>query len=177
MTGKEIKDYLEASYNRWIVTATKPTDHVLNIVQKDDPRTGQKGWSFIERAYNFDSAAGINYTVDVTKPFGSRIVITSMADGKPFSMDETYNVAMTSYRASGGGGLLAEVGIDTDKIAERTVEYYPEIREILYEYLKKNRVIDPAVIGDPAKIGHWSFVPENIAGPAIERDINLIFKK
>lgn len=100
-----------------------------------------------------------------------------MADGKPFSMDETYNVAMTSYRASGGGGLLAEVGIDTDKIAERTVEYYPEIREILYEYLKKNHVIDPAVIGDPAKIGHWSFVPENIAGPAIERDINLIFKK
>ena len=177
MTGKEIKDYLEASYNRWIVTATKPTDHVLNIVQKDDPRTGQKGWSFIERAYNFDSAAGIDYTVDVKKPFGSRIVITSMADGKPFSMDETYNVAMTSYRASGGGGLLAEVGIDTDKIAERTVEYYPEIREILYEYLKKNRVIDPAVIGDPAKIGHWSFVPENIAGPAIERDINLIFKK
>ena len=177
MTGQEIKDYLEASYNRWIVTATKPTDHVLNIVQKDDPRTGQKGWSFIERAYNFDSAAGIDYTVDVTKPFGSRIVITSMADGKPFSMDETYNVAMTSYRASGGGGLLAEAGIDTDKIAERTVEYYPEIREILYEYLKKNRVIDPAVIGDPAKIGHWSFVPENIAGPAIERDMNLIFKK
>ena len=62
MTGKEIKDYLEASYNRWIVTATKPTDHVLNIVQKDDPRTGQMGWSFIERAYNFDSAAGIDYT-------------------------------------------------------------------------------------------------------------------
>ena len=44
MTGQELKDYLEASYNRWIVTATKPTDHVLNIVQKDDPRTGQKSW-------------------------------------------------------------------------------------------------------------------------------------
>ena len=177
MTGKELKAYLEASYNRWIVTVAKPTDHVLNIVHRDDPRTGQKGWSFIERSYNFDSAAGIDYTVDVTKPFGSRITISSMADGTPFSLDETYNVAMTSYRASGGGGLLAEVGIDTDRISERTVEYYPEIRELLYEYLKKNRVIDPAVIGDPSKIGHWSFVPESVAGPAIRRDMDLIFKK
>lgn len=177
MSGKEIKDYLEASYNRWIVTATKPTDHVLNIVRKDDPRTGQQGWSFIERAYNFDSAAGIDYTVDVTKPYGSRVTISSMADGKPFSMDETYNVAMTSYRASGGGGLLAEIGIDTGRISERVVEYYPEIRELLYDYLKKNHVIDPVVIGDPAVIGHWSFVPESVAGPAMERDMNLLFKK
>ncbi len=177
MTGRELKDYLEASYNRWIVTAAKPTDHVLNIVRKDDPRTGQEGWSFIERTYNFDSAAGINYTVDVTKPFGSRIEISALAGGEPFSLAETYNVAMTSYRASGGGGLLAEAGIDTDKIADRTVEYYPEIREILYDYLKRNKVIDPAVIGDPSKIGHWSFVPENVAGLAIDRDIDLIFKK
>ncbi len=177
MTGQELKDYLEASYNRWIVTAAGPADHILNIVRKDDPRTGQEGWSFVERAYNFDSAAGIDYTVDVTKPFGSRVVISSMADGAPFSLEQTYNVAMTSYRASGGGGLLAEAGIDTDRIAERTVEYYPEIREILYEYLKANQVIDPAVIGDPGRIGHWSFVPENIAGPAIERDLSLIFKK
>ena len=177
MTGKEIKDYLEASYNRWVVTAAKPADHVLNIVRKDDPRTGQKGWSFVERFYNFDSAAGIDYTVDVTKPFGSRITVTSMADGTPFGLEETYNVAMTSYRASGGGGLLAEIGIDTGGISERTVEYYPEIREILYEYLKKNKAIDPAVIGDPSKIGHWSFVPESVAGPAMERDMELIFNK
>ncbi len=177
MTGQEIKDYLEASYNRWIVTARKPTDHVLNIVRKDDPRSGQEGWSFVERTYNFDSAAGIDYTVDVTKPFGSRVLVSSMADGTPFSLERTYNVAMTSYRASGGGGLLAEIGIDTDRITERTVEYYPEIREILYEYLKKNHVIDPAVIGDPARVGHWSFVPEDIAGPAVERDFSLIFKK
>lgn len=175
MSGKEIKDYLEASYNRWIVTASGPADHVLNIVRRDDPRNGRKGWSFAERAYNFDSAAGINYTVDVTKPYGSRIVITTMADGRPFNFGETYNVAMTSYRANGGGGLLAEAGIDTDTISERTVEYYPEIREILYDYLRKNRVIDSAVIGDPAVIGHWSFVPEKVAGPAIERDLELLF--
>lgn len=175
MTGKEIKDYLEASYDRWIVTASGSSDRVLNIVRRDDPRTGQKGWSFIERSYNFDSAAGIDYTVDVTKPRGSRVTVSSMADGSPFDPGASYNVAMTSYRASGGGGLLAEIGIDTDRISERTVEYYPEIREILYEYLKKNRVIDPAVIGDPATIGRWSFVPENIAVPAIERDMKLLF--
>ena len=99
-----------------------------------------------------------------------------MADGTPFSLDSTYNVAMTSYRASGGGGLLREIGIDTDRIAERTVEYYPEIREILYEYLKANHEIDPAVIGDPSVIGHWEFVPEKIARPALDRDLALLFE-
>ncbi len=176
MTGLEIKNYLEASYNRWIVTASGPSDHVLNIISRDDPRTGAKGWSFAERSYNFDSAAGIDYTVDVTRPYGSRISISSMADGTPFSLDSTYNVAMTSYRASGGGGLLREVGIDTDRIAERTVEYYPEIRELLYEYLKAHHEIDPAVIGDPSVIGHWEFVPEKTARPALDRDLALLFE-
>ena len=72
MTGKEIKDYLEFSYDQWINTVSKPADHVLKIHARDNPRNQQKGWSFMNRSYNFDSAAGINYTVDVTKPSGSR---------------------------------------------------------------------------------------------------------
>lgn len=175
MTGKELKDYLEASYDQWIVTCASPSDRLLKMVSRDDPRTGAKGWSFVERSYNFDSAAGINYTVDVTKPAGERIVISSMADGSEFKADAEYAVAMTSYRASGGGGLLQAAGIDTDKIEERVIEYYPEIRELLYEYLKKNGSIDPKAISDPKTVGTWAFAPAKIAGPAMERDWNLMF--
>jgi ATPase subunit of ABC transporter with duplicated ATPase domains len=50
---------------------------------------------------------------------------------------------MTSYRASGGGGHMKTAGIDTDNIAERVVEYYPEIRNILYDYLVEHKSIDP----------------------------------
>ena len=177
MTGEEIKNYLEISYDKWINTIVKADDHLLKIRQNDDPRTQQKGWSFINRSYNFDSAAGINYTVDVTKPFGERILISGMADGSAYELERKYNVAMTSYRASGGGGLLQEAGIDTDRIEDRTVARYPEIRNILYDYLMENGSIDPEVIGDPKVIGQWKFVPEKIAGPAMDRDMKLIFKR
>ncbi len=169
MTGEEIRLMLEASYDKWIQSPAG--GHVLKIRERDDPRTGQKGWSFVERSYNFDSAAGIRYTVDVTKPKGERVAIES------FDLSKEYNVAMTSYRASGGGGLLREAGVDTNRIDERIVSRYPEIREILYEYLKANGGIDPAVTGNPDVIGAWKFVPEKVAGPAIERDLELMFSR
>lgn len=178
MTGKEIKDYLEYSYDAWINTLKPGSSHVLKIVNEPDPRTGQKRWSFVNRSYNFDSAAGLVYDVDVTKPAGERIIIKSLADSSPFSMNETYNVAMTSYRASGGGYLMRlGAGIDTDKIDERVVEYYPEIRNILYDYLQKNGTIDPAVIGNPEVIGSWKFIPEGKAERHIEKDLALLFPK
>ena len=175
MTGKEIKDYLEASYDNWINTVSSPSDHVLKIVDRDDPRTGQKSWSFVGRSYNFDSAAGMYYTVDVTKPRGERVVVDSLVGGAPLEPDKTYNVAVTSYRASGGGGLMQAAGVDTGKIEERIVETYPEIRDILYNYLMDMGSIDPAVVGDPARIGSWRVVPEDLAGQALERDMDLLF--
>ena len=175
MSGNEIRKYLEASYDRWIKTIPDADGHLLNIEPYDDPRTGSKSWSFVERAYNFDSAGGLVYTVDVTKPAGSRVRIISLAGGKPFDLDATYSVAMTSYRACGGGDLLKEAGVDTDRIEERIQKRYPEYRALLYDYLKTHGSIDPAVTGDPAVIGHWSFVPENIVKPAMEKDFELLF--
>ena len=177
MTGEEIRNYLEHSYDKWINTIAKPDDRLLKIQSQDDPRTQQQRWSFVNRSYNFDSAAGINYTVDVTKPFGERVAIASMADGSAFDLLKEYNVAMTSYRASGGGNLMKEIGIDTDNIDERVVARYPEIRNILYDYLMENGSIDPEVIGNPAVIGHWEFVPEKLVKPAMDRDMDLLFKR
>ncbi len=177
MSGQEIKDYLEHSYNGWIQTASNSRDHVLNIEPRDNPRTGQKGWSFVAASFNFDSAAGLNYTVDVTKPFGSRVEISTLANGEPFAMDGEYNVAMTSYRASGGGNLMKLTGIDTDNIDERVVEKYPEIRNLVYEYLQKYGSIDPAIINNPDVLGHWEFVPEKLADKALKRDMELMFGK
>lgn len=176
MTGREIHDYLEYSYDQWINTVSRPGEHILKITPRHDSRTGQQGWSFVNRSYNFDSAAGIYYTVDVTKPSGSRVDIASMAGGQPFDPEKTYFVAMTSYRASGGGGILQAIGIDTDKITDRVVEYYPEIRNILYNYLLEHGSIDPAVIGDPARIGRWRFVPEGLAAKGIAADMQLLFQ-
>jgi len=175
MTGDEIVRYLEASYDRWINTVSRPTDHVLKIVPKDNPRNQQKGWSFINASYNFDSVAGLCYTVDVTKPRGKRIAVQSMADGSAFDAARTYNVAITSYRASGGGNLLDEIGINTDEIDTRVVARYPEIRNILYDYLKEHGTIESKAIGNPGLIGSWKFIPEKIANPALKTDYSLLF--
>lgn len=177
MTGEEILRYLEASYDQWIQTISKPGEHVLKIAQRADARTQQEGWSFVARTYNFDSAGGLWYTVDVTKPRGSRVTIEKMADETPFQLDRSYNVAMTSYRASGGGELLQQAGVDTDNIDERVVARYPEIRNILYDYLMKNGSIDPEIIGTPAVIGGWKFVPEKLANDALQADMDLLFRR
>lgn len=174
MTGREIKDYLEYSYDGWIVTDNP--SHLLKIQPKDDLRYSQKKWSFVNRSYNFDSAAGINYTVDIHKPMGERITILSMAGGEEFDQDKTYTVAMTSYRASGGGDILSKgAGVDTDKIEERIVERYPEYRELLYQYLKKNKVLSSESVGDKAVIGEWKFIPEKEAERRIAQDMKLLF--
>ena len=176
MTGREVKDFLEFSYGLWIKTMEKPGDHVLNISPRSDARTGTERWSFAEASYNFDSAAGINYTVDVTRPEGSRINITSMADGSAFDMDATYNVAMTSYRASGGGGAMVRgAGVNTGKIEERVVAKYPEIRDLIFQYINKQGLVDPAVIGNKAVLGSWRFIPEKLADPALKADRKLLF--
>jgi len=54
---------------------------------------------------------------------------------------------------------------------------YPEIRNILYDYLMENGSIDPEVIGNPAVIGHWEFVPEKLVKPAMDRDMERLFKR
>lgn len=176
MTGQEIKDYLEYSYDMWIQTPSRENGgHALKIRAGEDQRTGQQTWHFIGRSYNFDSAAGLDYTVDITRPAGSRVSISGMADGGTFCADSTYTVAMTSYRASGGGGLMSEgAGISPDESDSRIIARYPEMRVLLYEYLQKNGSITESSISNPAVIGHWEFVPES-AAEAVRKDMSLMF--
>ena len=174
MTGEQVKNYMEYSYDLWINTI--PGDHLLKISKRNDKRYGTESWSFDNRSYNFDSAGGLNYTVDVTKPFGSRINILSMADGSAFDTAATYKVAMTSYRANGGGNLIIKgAGIDTSKIEELVVEKLPEIRNIVYDYILANKIITPENIGNPEVIGSWKFIPEDKCQKLIEKDMELVF--
>ena len=179
LTGAEILKYLEASYDAWINTVTEPSEdaHVLKIKQSKDYSTGKMAWKLAKSPANFDSAAGINYTVDVTKPYGSRVTITGMADGSAFEMDKEYSAAITSYRSVGSGGLLKAAGLtDAKSVEDRIVYRGPEFRTILYEYLKKNDSVDPSIIGDPKVIGSWKFVPD-FAPAAIKADVELLYGK
>ncbi len=176
LSGREIKDYLEYSYNLWL--AEPGGDHILRIVPGDSFRDSQERWSFVERSYNFDSAAGLNYTVDVTKPFGERVTILSLSGGGPFDPDAKYSVAMTSYRASGGGDILIKgAGIPKDKIGERIVGRYPEIRELVYRFVVENAILDEMNLNDKALLGEWKFVPGDECADRLDDDLALLFGK
>jgi len=178
MTGKEIQDYLEWDYDQWIQPSPGPEDPLLRIVEGDDSRTGARGWSFVGRSYNFDSAAGLNYTVDITRPAGQRIRIAGLADGRPFSLSKTYRVAMTSYRANGGGGGLTEgAGIPAEELEGRIVARLPELRELIYRFLQEEEgAISPELIARYKKVlGSWQFIPAAEASKKLQRDIERLF--
>ena len=169
MTGKEIRNFLEMSYDQWVNTMTSPDDHIMLLAPKvagDNQRENFKNFTF-----NFDSAAGIDYVVDVTKPDGQKVHILQLSNGQPFDENAWYRVAMNSYRGNGGGELLVRgAGIPLDSIPQR-IEYQSERdqRHYLTEKIEREGSITPKALNN------WRFIPEAWAQPAIERDRKLIF--
>jgi len=183
MTGRQIRDYLETSYQGWVNTIvagsgpdgrvlTSP-EHLLKMKHTKDPRSGKDRWTLEQFCSNLDSASGINYSVCVTMPYGSRVQIHSFADGSSFDESRTYKVAMTSYRASGGGGLLEDAGIPEPPIVWKG----KEIRDLIYDFILEHKTITPALAGDESLIGKWSFTPQPLCGSMFKEDLKLLFQK
>ena len=169
MTGKEIRNHLEMAYDLWTNTMTSPDDHILLLAERtlnDQQRLGFKNLSF-----NFDSAAGIDYEVDVTKPDGQKVHILQFSDGRPFDENAWYRVAMSSYRGNGGGELLTlGAGIPADSLSSRILHQSDrDQRYYLTEKIRREKTIDAQ------PLNNWRFVPDEWARPALERDKKLLF--
>ena len=169
LTGEEVRRHLEMSYDLWMNTMTSPSDHLLLLDRRtygDAQRMGFKNFSF-----NFDSAAGIDYTVDVTKPAGKKVTILRMSNGQPFNEKAWYKVAVNSYRGNGGGELLTRgAGIPKDSLESRII--WRSERDQRY-YLAQE--IRKAGIMDPQPNNNWKVIPEAWTRPAAERDYKLLF--
>ena len=169
LTGEEIRKHLEMSYDLWFNTMKSPDDHLLLIDRQtygDAQRMGFKNFSF-----NFDSAAGIDYTVDVTKPNGQKVTILRMSNGQPFDEKRWYKVAINSYRGNGGGELLTKgAGIPKDSLKSRIAwQSDRDQRYYLMQEIKRLKVLDP-------KPNHnWKVIPETWTQPAAKRDYDLLF--
>lgn len=166
LTGKEIKDFLEMSYALWTNQMKSPDDHLMLFNEED------KGFGrFKNPSFNFDSAAGIIYTVDVTKPQGEKIKIERMANGEPFDMNKTYQVAVNSYRGNGGGDLLTKgAGIPKAELAKRIV--YSTDKDLRFYLMKR---IEEVKVLDPKPLNQWKFIPEDWTVPASKRDYDILF--
>ena len=168
LTGREIKNYLEEAYSLWTKQITPDQHHLINFASENPTPADNR---LAKPSYNFDSAAGIDYTVDVTKPKGEKISILSLSDGRPFSLDSTYTVAVNSYRANGGGDLLTKgAGIPASELNSRVVRATDkDLRYYLIKEIERNPDLHPV------DLANWRFVPETVAKKAIAIDRELLF--
>ena len=171
LQGKELKNLLEMSYALWTNQMTSPTDHLLFI--RKDIYKGKTRYRFQNSSFNYDSAAGIIYTVDVTKPEGEKVTIYRLADGTPFDEEAYYTVAMNSYRGNGGGELITKgAGLSKDELQSRMLAATTkDLRYYLMEYIQEHQHINPRALNQ------WKFIPEDWTKEAAKRDYKLLFNE
>lgn len=116
MTGRDLRDGLEHTAAYFILEA----GHLSINPAWLNPKVEH---------YNYDLVYGLQYTIDITQPVGQRL--TEMVfNGRPVQDDETFTVAMNSYRAAGGGNYTAYQRAPTLFNDNRTVQ------ELLVAYFK-----------------------------------------
>jgi|WetSurMetagenome_2_1015567.scaffolds.fasta_scaffold10724_2 2',3'-cyclic-nucleotide 2'-phosphodiesterase / 3'-nucleotidase len=176
LTGQEIKDYLEYSYGNWFNQMKNENDHLLKF-KLDEAGNLQysersKSPELEERYYNYESAAGIDYVVDVTKPIGEKVVIKNLSNGNFFNLNSKYKVAINSYRGNGGGGHLTRgAKIPQEELSKRIINSTDkDLRFYLMKWIEKEKLVTPKLIGN------WKVVPENFWLAGKQKDYQLLFK-
>lgn len=173
LSGQEVKDFLEYSYGLWFNQMKNEDDHLLAF------RKNEQGEIYLSNGkpqlatsfYNFSSAAGIDYTVDVSKAVGNRVVIKSMSNGEPFDLKKKYTAAVNSYRGNGGGGhLTLGAKIPKDEITSRIINSTPkDLRFYLMKWIEKEK------IASPKSLGNWTVIPHDWWIKGKEKDAKLLF--
>ncbi len=175
LKGSEIKGFLEYSVFNWFNQMKSENDDLLRF------KLDENGNKIISERnnkpilntpfYNFASAAGIKYTVNVTKPEFHRINIISMEDGTPFDMNKYYTVAVNSYRGNGGGGhLVRGAKIPHNELSKRIIKSTDrDLRFLMMKWIEKTGKVTPELFGN------WKIIPESWAEKGKEKDYKLLF--
>lgn len=134
LTGQQLKDALEVSARYF--KEYQPGKSLNELVDSRIP------------GFNFDVAQGVNYDIDLTKPFGQRIQNLTFK-GKPLSPTQKLRVVTNNYRVNGGGGFTMY------KNAPVVYRSSAEVRELIIDWVEKNKTV-------PAKAdNNWRIVGAN----------------
>ena len=120
ISGSQLRSYLEQSARYF-----RPTGNGTADIDPAIP------------GYNYDVVAGVDYTIDVSRPIGERIT-TLTFDGKPVAPADTFTMALNNYRQTGGGGfaMLQSAAVVYDQQLE--------IRQLLIDEVRRRGAIQPA---------------------------------
>jgi 2',3'-cyclic-nucleotide 2'-phosphodiesterase/3'-nucleotidase len=126
LTGAQLKDYLEygAKYYHQVPAGTKVDTATLT--------NANNFWD-----YMYDTAAGVDYEIDIAQAEGSRIKNLTY-NGAAIADDQVFVVAVNNYRANGGSGYPH---IATADIAYSSTN---EIRQLMIDYVTAKGALNPA---------------------------------
>ena len=85
--------------------------------------------------FNYDMVDGVDYTIDLTREPGERIVELSR-NGRPVEDGDSFTLAVNSYRAVGGGGFPMIAAAPT--VAERLTDMV----EVIADYILGHSPVD-----------------------------------
>ena len=138
ITGRQLREYLEYSARYF--------------------REQGRGDSLVDRAipgFNFDIVAGVDYTIDLTRPIGSRIT-GLRRNGRPIAESDSFTLALNDYRQSGGGGYTMLRG------APVVYDRQEVIRQLLIEEVQRRGVLRH----EEYFTQNWRLAPDSIVGAA-----------
>jgi 2',3'-cyclic-nucleotide 2'-phosphodiesterase / 3'-nucleotidase len=126
VTGQNIKDALERSAS-YFETYDGKEIRVNREFSESKPQP-----------YNYDMWEGINYKLNISRPYGDRVVQLTYK-GEPLKMNEEYEVVMNNYRAGGGGDYL--MFKDRPVLKEITTD----VSELIANYILERGTIEAKV--------------------------------
>ncbi|WNR43633.1 bifunctional metallophosphatase/5'-nucleotidase [Paenibacillus roseipurpureus] len=129
ISGQDIKDALEQSAE------------YFELTDEGEVRVSK---SFMEPKpahYNYDMWEGITYTLNISRPIGSRVVQLDF-EGKPMDLGRSFDVVMNNYRAAGGGNYA----MFQDKPVIKDIP--TDVAELLAGYIMERGTIEATVNGN-----------------------------
>ena len=121
VTGDQLKRYLEQAARHYTLSWE------AELYNRDIP------------FYDFDTVDGVTYALDLGQPVGSRVKNLAY-QGKPVKPEQTFSMAITTFRLRGGGGYMQAIGFKSvpELITKATQ------RNLLFEYVLNRPSLNPS---------------------------------
>jgi 2',3'-cyclic-nucleotide 2'-phosphodiesterase (5'-nucleotidase family) len=123
ISGKQLKDYLEFS-NRYYTSVDASSSPPKLLIDPQIP------------GFNYDIVGGADYTVDLTRPIGSRITSLTFK-GRAVAPTDSFTFAVNNYRQGGGGGYAMLRG------APVVYDRQQDLRQLLIDEVAAKKTIRP----------------------------------
>ncbi|MGL4562332.1 MAG: bifunctional metallophosphatase/5'-nucleotidase [Brevinema sp.] len=171
LKGFEIKKLLESFLKDWFNTMKNSDDYLLDYVFDKDgkliPETRSGGFELKKPFIYFNNIAGINFTIDLQKPFDERVFISTLSDGTPFQMSKSYKIIVDSFLSS---FIVETLGITEEEMNKRILATSKTpVRSFLKKYIQESGIVQVPLFNN------WKLIPEDWTERARKREYQLWF--